>query len=620
MLQSWLKSLAFLFGLVLVYVGERIMTPGTSRKVMTLVGLAVALAPVVVRALRWRKAEGERRTVERMLLLLKAAAVGALLMYFLQSDVFAAIFGAALEKSSPKLAVVLGALWPAILVAALLPLVLVEMSYASMARAPQLELGRVRDAALSGLGLAGALVFVFALMYVVSQRDAKWDLSYARTTKAGDATRKIAASLEEPVQVALFFPPANEVAEQVESYFDDLKRESSRLEVQQYDHALDPQKAKELSVSGNGVIVIARGTRREQLFVGTELEKARSQLRNLDQEVQKRLLQVAKSKKTIYLTSGHGERLETPASATDQRATVRALREELRAQNYELKNLSIAEGLGAEVPKDAAAVLVLGPTTAFLPPEVAALKAYFERGGRLLIALDPEPGLDHAELLEMLGLSFKPEILANDVAYARVTAQLSDRAFIGTNSYSSHPSVTTNGRMNSPMYLMGAGHLDERPQRPADLAIDFAVRAHHQSWNDANGNYQHDPPQETRKGWALAAAVTRRPPGSTRQEEQGRAVVLADSDALSDQVLALTARMRGNADFVLDGLKWLLGDEAIAGSTNTEQDVPITRTRTQDVVWFFASVFVAPAVIVGAGVLAVRKRKRRSRVGKGGAS
>ncbi len=152
------------------------------------------------------------------------------------------------------------------------------------------------------------------------------------------------------------------------------------------------------------------------------------------------------------------------------------------------------------------------------------------------------------------------------------------------------------------------------------LAIDFVVRAHHQSWNDANGNYQHDPPQETRKGWALAAAVTRRPPGSTRQEEQGRAVVLADSDALSDQVLALTARMRGNADFVLDGLKWLLGDEAIAGSTNTEQDVPITRTRTQDVVWFFASVFVAPAVIVGAGVLAVRKRKRRSRVGKGGAS
>ena len=85
-----------------------------------------------------------------------------------------------------------------------------------MARAPVLEIGRVRAALLSGLGIAFALVFAFGITYVATERDVRADFSYFRTSRAGESTRKIVQALDKPVAVHLFFPPANEVREEVE--------------------------------------------------------------------------------------------------------------------------------------------------------------------------------------------------------------------------------------------------------------------------------------------------------------------------------------------------------------------------------------------------------------------
>ena len=614
MSPSYLASLGFLAGLVLLYGGERIAGSGTARLVASGLGAALMLAALVVRGLRWRAASGDRRAVERVLGLATCGATVAVVLYFAQSDVATRLFGAAPGQAVPKLAGMLAALYPALLAASLLPLALAELAYAAMARAPQVEGGRVRDAVYSGLGLAGVLVFAFSLMFVASERDTKWDLSYFRTARPGDATRKIVRGLDEPVTVAIFFPPANEVADQLSDYLSDLAPESPKLEVKRYDQAIDPAKAREFEVTSNGALVVARGARREKLLLGLDLERSRSQLRNLDQEVQKRLLQVARPKRAVYLTGGHGERQEQNASPTDTRAAIGLLRSELKAQNYELRALGAAEGLGAEVPKDAAAVLVLGPTTAFQPSELEALKAYVGRGGRLLVALDPEAGLDFAGLLPSLGLTFTQEMLANDVAFARKSYQPSDRTIIGTNTYSSHPSVTTLGRQGFPMYLMGAGHLDEAKHGP-ELTVDISVRAHPSTWDDLNNNFSHDPPAETRKAWGLGAAVTRKAAGG-KPEEEGRAIVLADSDALADEMLQSA---RGNAYFVLDGLKWLLGDEAIAGTTNSEVDAPIERSHKSESVVFYSTIFLAPAGVVLGGYLASRRKRAQPGKAKEGA-
>jgi hypothetical protein len=83
---------------------------------------------------------------------------------------------------------------------------------------------------------------------------------------------------------------------------------------------------------------------------------------------------------------------------------------------------------------------------------------------------------------------------------------------------------------------------------------------------------------------------------------------MADVDAVSDGVL----NNMGNAYLAVDTLRWLTGEEDIAGTVSTEEDVPIQHTREQDVAWFYATVFLGPALVLAVGFVATRRRGRRA--------
>jgi hypothetical protein len=173
--------------------------------------------------------------------------------------------------------------------------------------------------------------------------------------------------------------------------------------------------------------------------------------------------------------------------------------------------------------------------------------------------------------------------------------------------------VTHIGRANAPVLFVGAGPLEELGQHPANLVIDFAVRSMPDAWNDANNNFEFDQAAgETKRAYGLVAAVTRRAQ-SNKPEEEMRALVLSDSDSIADELLPL---LPGNQYLVLDGFKWLLGDEQLVGATNTEVDVPLTRTRQMDSAWFYGTTFAAPMLVLGLGLAARRRMKKPSKEAK----
>ena len=96
--------------------------------------------------------------------------------------------------------------------------------------------------------------------------------------------------------------------------------------------------------------------------------------------------------------------------------------------------------------------------------------------------------------------------------------------------------------------------------------------------------------------------------GADDEVGEMRMIVVADSELLTDPVLM---QFEGNQLFALDGMKWLLGDEAIAGAINTEADEPIQHTRKQDQVWFYSTILLAPALVVGFGMWFTRKQGQR---------
>jgi hypothetical protein len=218
----------------------------------------------------------------------------------------------------------------------------------------------------------------------------------------------------------------------------------------------------------------------------------------------------------------------------------------------------------------------------------------------------------------------------------------------------------------APLILVGAGHLEEVKERPPGTTVDFTVRALPQTYSDTNRDFNADT-GEARKNWELAAAVKRKidlqkPAEMAKKEEpkkdeakkdepkkdeakkeepkkdeakkdeakkddkakdkkpagsdEMRAVVVADSDALSDGVLAAY----GNRYLLFDAVRWLSGDESIAGEVSSETDVPIAHTRKQDLVWFYACIFLVPLLVLGAGFLMTGRRRMGTRMETSGDS
>jgi hypothetical protein len=596
-------SAAYGAGMLAIFAGERIIGVGSGRAVATGLGLLLVLAAIAARGLRAQSAPADRREVEKILLGLYALGLLAVVLYFVQSDVPTLRGGKPLEHGYPKLAVALAALWPAVFLAAAWPIALVELSYATMARAPRLEVARIRDALLSGLGLAFALVFAFSAAYVASERDKKVDLAYFRTTRPGESTRKIVRVLDQEIHVGLFFPGGSEVREEVVNYFSDLAHESSQLKVSSYDFDIDPAKAKEFGVTANGTVAVMRGGHKESLSIPVQLESARSALRTLDKEVQQRLLTVIKPKRRTLFTQGHNERsYDRGAAEPDQRPGVRDLKDLLIDQGQEVRYISAAEGLMTDIPKDTTLVMIIGPQKPFEPEEIETLRRYFDGGGRIFLALDPEAGVDMKGLLGPLGVTYHASMLANDQAFARRTHQDADHINIVTANYSSHPVMTTLLKlgMRAPLIMPGSGWLESVRNHPAGVATDAPVKAHPSTFEDKNGNFQHDTGEESRP-YDLTEVITK---------GNGRLFVVADSDLVSDGVI----RVAGNGLLVLDVVRWLVGDEAFTGQVTSETDVPITHTRKQDVAWFYSSIFLMPALVIGLGMIVTRRtRRKRSR-------
>jgi hypothetical protein len=231
-------------------------------------------------------------------------------------------------------------------------------------------------------------------------------------------------------------------------------------------------------------------------------------------------------------------------------------------------------------------------------------------------------------LANLVGLDFSPVVLANDKQYARRRFNDSDRTLLVTNRFSSHASVSTLSRNSAraAILLAGAGSLQKSPKTTAK--VDIALRAMSNTFGDANRNYQFDEGSEKRDSFGVAAAVsepvTGTQPPPKKDDRKGdkdiptvappnemRAFVLADADALTD--LALSNFM-ANQVLLVDAVRWLGGEESFAGEVNTEEDVRIEHTQRKDLVWFYATIFGAPALVLGLGLT----YSRRSRKPKGG--
>ncbi|HVZ33510.1 MAG TPA: Gldg family protein, partial [Polyangiaceae bacterium] len=344
---------------------------------------------------------------------------------------------------------------------------------------------------------------------------------------------------------------------------------------------------------------------------------------------------------------------ELNAPSDDEKTKGRSadiVQEILRGQNYNVRTLGLAQGLGKDVPDDADVVFILGPTQPLSSEEIDALHRYADRGGHLFMALDAdsvvndvggpnepasvgtalsEPGAKGLDALaKVVGLSYSPALLVNDTQHVRRRSNNSDRALLISNRFSSHASVSTLSRNSARAALIfaRAGSLSPATGE-SGFKVDMAVKAMGGTFADLNQNYEFDKDSEKKETYNLAAAVTKPVPeapdakaasGSKDKKSKDekdkpkelRAFVVADADGLSDLLLS---NFGPNRLLFMDAVRWLGGEDSFAGEVNDEQDVRIEHSKQKDLVWFYSTIIGAPLLVLAAGLTLTRRARRSSK-------
>ena len=638
--SPWWASLIFGVGLFFVVLGERLFSHlPTLRMTMTVIGVLAVIVITGLRGFTTMRTSGARRAVERTLLFCQLGVLVSLVLYALTTKWGMGLFTMT-EKGAAKFSTVFTVFWAVGMLASLIPMFMIEMSLGVAKREgfdlttaghEGVEYFRVREIGWSGLSIALATAFLMVTCNVAKERNVQRDVSYFKTSSPGESTKRIVAASNDTIKVLLFFPTTNEVKEQVKDYFTTLASSSGKLQVEEHDRFVDAELAGKYKVTKDGVIVLVKGTgdkeKSQTIEVDTDIEKARkgtSKLRNFDREVNTLLMKLVRDKRKAYVMTGHGEITdpesvppELKGKVPERRTSV--FKKRLGDLNYEVKDLGLID-LAKDVPEDATVVVMLAPTVPLLPAEWAALSRYLDKGGRLLLALDPKADPNLGELEGKLGLKFNPGAVTDDQAYLPQRGSPADRRFAITTQFSAHASTTALSRsVDKGLVLIESGVLEDAPftvkgEQPKKT---ITIRTMETSFLDTNENFTFDGATEKRQRWNVGAAVEGpRLKGADGKDKDGfRVLVFADADLFADALVQSMGRVAAvivSGPLLDDSVKWLGGEEVFAGEVVSEDDKPIKHTKSQDAVWFTLTIVGAPLLVLTLGLVGTWARRRRS--------
>ena len=473
---------------------------------------------------------------------------------------------------------------------------------------------QARVGAVATTGIVLALGIVVATNYILSRQNQRWDLTAAQQYSLSDQSRRVVESLEQPVRVLVFTREAE--FPRFRDRFDEYQYLSSQVEVEYIDVDQDPVRARQYEVEVYGTIVFEYDGRTERTTSNTEQDLTNALITVVEGEV-----------RTVYFVQGHGE--ADPEG--DQRDGYRAVTDALRRDNFSVETVVLAQA--TETPADATVIVIAGPDTDVLPGEANLLRAYLDRGGKLLVLLDPpENGEDPPKPnLEAIAAEWGIEVGTDVVVDASGVGQL-----LGTDASVPVAAVYPPHAITENFNLLTAFPL-ARSIRPVEggangRTADAIVQTSERSWAEADldelrtGEVALDEATGDRPGPVTIAAVvsqtverpempapdtgaagdTSAPEDADDSEDddapplQARLAVFGDSDFASNAAVGI----QGNRDLLLNTVNWLAQQEnLIAIRPREPEDRRITLTADQQQRIYWVSLLMVPGGIMALGFI-----------------
>ncbi len=430
------------------------------------------------------------------------------------------------------------------------------------------------------------LLGIIGLVEAVSYRhNSRVDLTENKRRSLSPQTIQLLKTLKTDVNAVAFHrSETKRTAEDVLKQF--ARYGGRRFTWKIVDPDLEPALARRYGVESYNTVVLETKTRSEKV-TDAEEEKLTNGLIKVTRE----------GKRAVYVLQGHGEHdltsTERPGFSEAKTALERA--------NYEAKPLPLArEG---KIPDDAAVVVIPGPRTELLPPEIDALDGYIGRGGKLLVMVDS--GLVSSvqttalkSYLAAYGLTLGDDLVIETNPIGRLFGLGPEVPIV--QQYESHPITRDMTGIMTAFPI--ARSVEPAKTPPTGVTAQPLAKTSPASWGETNrdelvrGQVQRDD-KDVNGPLTVAAVATK---------GKARIVVFGSSGVASNNGLGF----QGNRDLFLNAVSWLAEEEdQISIRPKETAQTPVFLTSQQAQAVFLLPVIVLPGIVVAGGILAVARRR-----------
>jgi ABC-type uncharacterized transport system involved in gliding motility auxiliary subunit len=470
-----------------------------------------------------------------------------------------------------------------------------------------------RRSTMAGLNIAIMTILLLGIITLVeaisARHNTRIDLTEGSRYTLSDQTKKAVRGLAKEVQVTAFYradQPDRRPAEDVLRQYADL---SLKFRFQIVDPDRNPGLAKRYGITTYGTTVLETKDKEEKITEVDE-EHLTSGLIKLFRE----------GKRMVYFLKGHGENELDDGS----RNGYRQAKEALEKANYQVKELLLLRE--PQVPEDAAVLVISGPKRDLAESELKALQTFVERGGKVLVQLDPFAAPSLKEFLGLYGIRAGDDVIVDQ--YSRVLG--GDYLMPVVSKYYSHP-ITRDFTLAS--LFPFARSIDVAEKTPQGVTVQKLGETGPGSWAETDRGELNrgtltfdkgkDRPGPVPVGIVATVEVRKAPEASADREKEkkkgeeksekrpapgpARLVVYGNSGFAGNSFLNFS----GNRDLFLNSISWLAEEEEqISIRPREAKSTPIFLTAMQGRLAFWLPVVVVPALLLVSGTSVVLRRRR----------
>ena len=492
---------------------------------------------------------------------------------------------------------------------------------------------------LSGSLLGAGVLLAFALFIIVNyfgwKYHQRYDWTQSQLYSLSEKTENVLKELDRDIEIVVFMSPGDELFSAVSEQLARYESGTPRVEIRYVDPEKNLLEAQTLvdryELSHLNVVVFDSGDDRRIVdsseladydYSGMQYGQGPQLIGFKGEQVfTSTLLDLMESRKPkILFTTGHGE-----LSLDDQSPEGMSLaRELLGKDNFELEEWATIGQ--SHVPPDTDLVVIAGPDSTFLEPELQVLGSYLAGGGRMLVLLDPTlaPGQGLVETgLESLLLDFGVKVGEDIVVDPSNPLPFFGAETLFVTAYSDHPIVRSLDQAQLPVVVALARSVGLAPEVEG-YDMQELMRTTADGWGETG----FDNLQQVERGEQdlmgpvpLAVAVEASSESGAGEEVdiladdaasaepsgQMRLVVVGDSDLATNTQLQNVP----NATFLANALNWLVEREALVAIPPKQPEqvkLNLTGAQLSRLTWLVLIVLPSLVVLVG---LTVYLRRRR---------